>query len=105
MIPNYRHAFVLQRIQCHCKNKCSNEWQLGFKPKKCKVMHIGQPLQNVTKYFMSEDSTKVEVQSVDVKKNLGVYFTKALAGFKGPTSEENKGRKRMGRNTGKGKRG
>jgi len=45
---------------------------------KCKVMHIGQPLQNVTKYFMSDDSTKVEVQSVDEEKGLGVYFTKDL---------------------------
>jgi len=45
-----------------------NELHLGFNPKKCKVMHIGQPLQNVTKYFMSEGSTKVEVQGVDVEK-------------------------------------
>ena len=56
----------------------SNEWQLRFNPKKCKVMHSGQPLQNVTKYFMSDDSTKVEVLSVDVEKDLGVYFTKDL---------------------------
>jgi len=56
----------------------SNEWQLGFNPKKCKVMHIGQPLQNVTKYFMSDDSSKVEVLSVDMEKDLGVYFTKDL---------------------------
>ena len=50
----------------------SNEWQLGFNPAKSKVMHIGQPLQCgvVTKYYMSDGSTKVEVQSVNEEKDM-----------------------------------
>ena len=43
-------------------------------------MHIGQPLQCgvVTKYYMSDGSTKVEVQSVNEEKDLGVYFARDL---------------------------
>jgi hypothetical protein len=54
----------------------SNEWQLYFNPEKCKVMHIGHPYD--TKYYMHEEGTKVEVQSVVEEKDLGVYFTRDL---------------------------
>jgi hypothetical protein len=48
----------------------SNEWQLYFNPEKCKVMHIGHPYD--TKYYMHEEGTRVEVQSVVEEKELGV---------------------------------
>jgi len=54
----------------------SNEWQLRFNPTKCKLMHIGQPLQCgvVIKYYISNSSTKVKVQSVNEEKDLGSHF-------------------------------
>jgi len=62
----------------------SNEWQLGFNPTKCKLMHIGQPLQNgvASKYYMMDGTSKVEVQSVNEEKDLGVYFASDLKSSK-----------------------
>ena len=55
-----------------------------FNPTKCKVMHIGQPVQRgiVTKYFLSSGSTKVAVQSVNKDKDLGVYLARAFKSSK-----------------------
>jgi len=43
-------------------------------------MPIGQPLQCsvVTKYYMTDGSTKVEVQRVNEEKGLGVYVVSDL---------------------------
>jgi len=62
----------------------STEWQIRFNPAKCKVMHIGQPVQSdiVTEYYMSEGSTKIEVQSVNEENDLGVYLARDLKSSK-----------------------
>ena len=54
----------------------SKEWLLHFNPDKCKVMHIGHKLG--TKYYMMDDTRKVELQSVSVEKDLGVFTTDNL---------------------------
>jgi len=47
-------------------------------------MHNGQPLEYgvVTKYYMTDGFTKVEVQSVKEEKNLFVYFVSDLRSSK-----------------------
>ena len=54
----------------------SKEWLLHFNPDKCKVMHIGHKFD--TKYYMMDDTRKVELQSVSVEKDLGVFTTDNL---------------------------
>ena len=54
----------------------SNEWLLHFNPDKCKIMHIGHKFD--TKYYMLDDSRKVELQSTSVEKDLGVFTTDNL---------------------------
>ena len=53
--------------------KWSTEWQLKFNPSKCKVMHIGHSMD--TKYFISDENNRRELESVVEEKDLGVYFT------------------------------
>jgi len=47
-------------------------------------MHIGQLLHSgvATKYYMSDGSTKVEVQTVNEEKELGAYFSSNLKSSK-----------------------
>ena len=47
-----------------------------FNPEKCKVMHIGHQLP--TRYYMTDGSNRVEMQSVTEEKDLGVTFTNDL---------------------------
>ena len=54
----------------------SNEWLLHFNPDKCKIMHTGYKFD--TKYYMSDNTSKVELQSTSVEKDLGVFTTDSL---------------------------
>jgi len=54
----------------------TNDWLLRFNPQKCKVMHIGHNID--TKYYMIDETGKVELQSVSVEKDLGVFTTDSL---------------------------
>ena len=55
----------------------SNVWQLRFKTKKCKVMHLGRnnPLHN---YIMIEKEEVVTLNSTEREKDLGVYIDTEL---------------------------
>jgi len=54
----------------------SNKWLLHFNPDNCKIMHIGYKFD--TKYYMLDDTRKVELQNTSVEKDLGVLTTDSL---------------------------
>jgi len=103
-IPNCKHirseadSKSLQK-DLHMLEEWSDEWQLRFNHfTKCKLMHTGQPLQYgaVTKHYMTDGSTKVEVQSVNGEKDLGVYFVSDLKSSKQCTKFAAKARPVLG---------
>ena len=56
----------------------ADAWQLRFNPDKCKVLHLGQSNRRA-KYNMSTTTgNQIELQSTDLKKDLGVWIDPSL---------------------------
>ena len=48
----------------------SQKWMLRFHNEKCKVMHVGHTVP--TKYYMSDESDRKELQTIQEEKDLAV---------------------------------
>ena len=85
MFANDTRFRLKSRIQgiVTCYNKDLNtlmewlkEWLLAFNMDKCNVMHIGHDLPMV--YTMSDGNNTIQLETIAVKKDLGVYITNDL---------------------------
>ena len=71
-VPEVEYAFTLQEDP-QSMYKWSQDWQLLFNFTKCKCLHIGYNNPNYD-YFMGD----VHIESIDMKKDLGVHIHKSL---------------------------
>jgi len=53
------------------------KWLLKFNPLKCKLMHLRQNMD--TKYYITQDNQKWNIQPVQQEKDLGVLTPSDLA--------------------------
>ena len=51
----------------------SKQWLLAFNTEKCNIMHIGHDLPTV--YTMSDGNNTIQLETITVEKDLGVYIT------------------------------
>jgi len=54
----------------------SKQWLLAFNTDKCNVMHIGHDLPTV--YTMPDGKNTIQLETITVEKDLGVYVTNYL---------------------------
>ena len=50
----------------------SRKWQLKFHPNKCKVLRMGNNVQEYTYTMTNEDSTPIPLENIEMEKDLGV---------------------------------
>ena len=55
----------------------TQEWQLLFNQTKCKILHIGENNPKY-KYFIGEGNNRMELETSDIEKDLGVLVDNEL---------------------------